>query len=353
MWHSPRPGGKPGVDGRSGDYSGEALVLQAIFPLPAVRRGRVGAVLHCVGSGGSDTLRPTGRSHRRGAEEVRLSRRIVIGLALGAVLCAAAGIAFVFGRPAIRIGAGGRAGRGLRGAELLVRFEPEGAVDLATVRVLLNGADVTAECLIASNGVHGELHGLLDGENRLRVEARVRRPGGLERTRRARSSSGSGRLRTSIAADPGARLTGGGPVPGFPAFDNIPAPAAGREKLRNGEQRKDHRHRPRHDELRRRDHGRRGAQGHRQRGGRPHSRRRVVAFTTRARSWSAQSREAPGGHEPESTVYSIKRFMGRRHDEVPRGDQARPVQGRRRRRTADVSVEIDGKQYTPPEISRA
>jgi hypothetical protein len=111
-----------------------------------------------------------------------LSRRIVIGLALGAVLCAAAGIAFVFGRPAIRIELP-EAGQdvGVRGAELLVRFEPEGAVDLATVRVLLNGADVTAECLIASNGVHGELHGLLDGENRLRVEARVRRPGGLER----------------------------------------------------------------------------------------------------------------------------------------------------------------------------
>ena len=34
---------------------------------------------------------------------------------------------------------------------------------------------------------------------------------------------------------------------------------------------------------------------------------------------------------PENTVYSIKRFMGRKFDEVQRGGQARPVQGRARR----------------------
>ena len=34
---------------------------------------------------------------------------------------------------------------------------------------------------VAANGVAGDLHGLLDGENRVRVEARVRRPGGIER----------------------------------------------------------------------------------------------------------------------------------------------------------------------------
>jgi hypothetical protein len=88
-----------------------------------------------------------------------------------------------FGRPAIRIEAP-RAGQdvGVGGAELLVRFEPDGAVDLATVRVLLNGADVTPACTIASNGVHAELFGLLDGENRVRVEGRVRVPGGLRRS---------------------------------------------------------------------------------------------------------------------------------------------------------------------------
>ena len=47
---------------------------------------------------------------------------------------------------------------------------------------------------------------------------------------------------------------------------------------------------------------------------------------------------------PENTVYSVKRFMGRRFEEVDRGDQARPVQGRARRRTATASIEIRGKK---------
>lgn len=70
---------------------------------------------------------------------------------------------------------------GLGGVELLARFEPEGRVEPATVRVLLNGADVTASCVTAENGVHGRLYGLLDGANRIRVEAfaRARWPAGL------------------------------------------------------------------------------------------------------------------------------------------------------------------------------
>jgi hypothetical protein len=103
-------------------------------------------------------------------------------LGAGVAICLGLIIATVFGRPAILIEAP-RAGDevGVGGARLFVRFEPEGAVDPATVRVLLNGADVTAECTVAGNGVIGELHGLLDGENRVRVEARVRRPGGVLR----------------------------------------------------------------------------------------------------------------------------------------------------------------------------
>ena len=70
---------------------------------------------------------------------------------------------------------------GVGGVELLARFEPEDRIEPATVRVLLNGADVTASCVTASNGVHGRLHGLLEGENRIRVEAfaRARWPAGL------------------------------------------------------------------------------------------------------------------------------------------------------------------------------
>jgi hypothetical protein len=70
---------------------------------------------------------------------------------------------------------------GIGGVELLARFDPQGRVEPATVRVLLNGADVTASCVTASNGVHGRLHGLLEGENRIRVEAfaRARWPAGI------------------------------------------------------------------------------------------------------------------------------------------------------------------------------
>ena len=112
-----------------------------------------------------------------------MSRRTGIAALTAAVaIVAAIALAFAFGRPAIRIETP-RAGQdvGVGGAQLLVRFEPEGAVDPATVRVLLNGADVTAQCMVARNGISGELHGLLDGENRVEVHGRVRQPGGLER----------------------------------------------------------------------------------------------------------------------------------------------------------------------------
>ncbi|MFC1584901.1 molecular chaperone DnaK [Fibrobacterota bacterium] len=52
----------------------------------------------------------------------------------------------------------------------------------------------------------------------------------------------------------------------------------------------------------------------------------------------------------EKTVYSIKRFMGRRHKEVAEDEKRMPyhIAG-----SGDemVTVEIDGKKYTPPEIS--
>jgi hypothetical protein len=68
---------------------------------------------------------------------------------------------------------------GVDGVDLLARFREDGALEPATVRVLLNGADVTDQCSTGRNGVSARLHGLLDGENRLRVEAFVRVPGGL------------------------------------------------------------------------------------------------------------------------------------------------------------------------------
>ncbi|HTT69903.1 MAG TPA: molecular chaperone DnaK [Anaeromyxobacteraceae bacterium] len=53
---------------------------------------------------------------------------------------------------------------------------------------------------------------------------------------------------------------------------------------------------------------------------------------------------------PERTVYSIKRFMGRRFSEVQEEIRRVPykvVEGP----SSDARIEIDGKQYSPPEIS--
>ncbi|MEE2993940.1 MAG: molecular chaperone DnaK [Gemmatimonadota bacterium] len=55
---------------------------------------------------------------------------------------------------------------------------------------------------------------------------------------------------------------------------------------------------------------------------------------------------------PEATVYSIKRFMGRRLEEVPEERSRMPykvVSGT----GGMTSVDVDGKNYTPPEISAA
>jgi molecular chaperone DnaK len=55
---------------------------------------------------------------------------------------------------------------------------------------------------------------------------------------------------------------------------------------------------------------------------------------------------------PENTVFSIKRFMGRRFNEVTEEMKMVPykvVQGE----NGDARIEVRGKQYTPPEISAA
>jgi molecular chaperone DnaK len=55
---------------------------------------------------------------------------------------------------------------------------------------------------------------------------------------------------------------------------------------------------------------------------------------------------------PENTVYSIKRFMGRKYDD-PEVDRDRRIVPYKvaRAKNGDAWVEIQGKQYSPPEIS--
>src|SRR5512142_2284867 len=52
----------------------------------------------------------------------------------------------------------------------------------------------------------------------------------------------------------------------------------------------------------------------------------------------------------ENTVFSIKRFMGRKFDEVPAEAKRVPYKVARAA-NGDVWVEVRGKQYSPPEIS--
>src|SRR5262245_54890919 len=76
----------------------------------------------------------------------------------------------------------------------------------------------------------------------------------------------------------------------------------------------------------------------------------VVAFTDKGERLVGDPAKRQAVTNPRRTIYSIKRFMGRRHSEVQSEEKLVPykiVGGP----TELVKVEIDGKFYTPPEIS--
>src|SRR5207249_12134844 len=76
----------------------------------------------------------------------------------------------------------------------------------------------------------------------------------------------------------------------------------------------------------------------------------VVAFTDKGERLVGDPAKRQAITNPRRTVYSIKRFMGRRHNEVQSEEKLVPykiVGGPGEL----VKVDIDGKQYTPPEIS--
>jgi molecular chaperone DnaK len=76
----------------------------------------------------------------------------------------------------------------------------------------------------------------------------------------------------------------------------------------------------------------------------------VVAFTKDGERLVGQVAKRQAITNPERTVYSIKRFMGRRFEEVSEEIKLVPYKVVRGP-NGDARVEIDGKQYSPPEIS--
>jgi molecular chaperone DnaK len=75
----------------------------------------------------------------------------------------------------------------------------------------------------------------------------------------------------------------------------------------------------------------------------------VVAFTKDGNRLVGQVAKRQAVTNPENTVYSIKRFMGRRFDEVT--EEIKQVPYKVEAAGGDVRVLAGGKQYSPPEIS--
>ena len=78
----------------------------------------------------------------------------------------------------------------------------------------------------------------------------------------------------------------------------------------------------------------------------------VVAFTEKAERLVGQVAKRQAVTNPENTIFSIKRFMGRRFDEVSEEMKMVPFKVVRGE-NGDARVEVRGKQSSPPEISAA
>jgi len=76
----------------------------------------------------------------------------------------------------------------------------------------------------------------------------------------------------------------------------------------------------------------------------------VVAFTKDGSRLVGQVAKRQAVTNPENTVYSIKRFMGRRFDEVTEEIKQVPYKVKPAG-TGDVRIEAGGKEWSPPEIS--
>jgi molecular chaperone DnaK len=76
----------------------------------------------------------------------------------------------------------------------------------------------------------------------------------------------------------------------------------------------------------------------------------VVAFTKTGERLVGQVAKRQSITNPENTVFSIKRFMGRRSEEVSEEMKMVPYKVARGE-NGDARVDISGKKYSPPEIS--
>jgi molecular chaperone DnaK len=75
----------------------------------------------------------------------------------------------------------------------------------------------------------------------------------------------------------------------------------------------------------------------------------VVAFTKSGERLVGQVAKRQAITNPENTIYSIKRFMGRRFNEV--NDEMKMVPYKVKQQGDHIAVVAQGKEYTPPEVS--
>ncbi len=76
----------------------------------------------------------------------------------------------------------------------------------------------------------------------------------------------------------------------------------------------------------------------------------VVAFTKSGERLVGQVAKRQSVTNPKNTIFSIKRFMGRKYDEVNEEMKMVPYQVERAE-NGDVRIVVEGKKYSPPEIS--
>ncbi|OGQ05461.1 MAG: molecular chaperone DnaK [Deltaproteobacteria bacterium RIFCSPLOWO2_12_FULL_44_12] len=76
----------------------------------------------------------------------------------------------------------------------------------------------------------------------------------------------------------------------------------------------------------------------------------IVAYQNDGQVLVGQPAKRQAITNPEKTIYSIKRFMGRKYEEVPEEIRIVPYKVAKES-NGDVVVDVDGKKITPPEIS--